>query len=277
MSILNAILLGIVQGLTEFLPVSSSAHLSIIDNLFNMSTQVNGHLFFNVLLHFATMFSVFIVYWREIVAMVEELLAVFGAGPIAAQPRESFPSARMFLMLVMATLPLLLILPFKSRFDTLNNQNIFIGLALVLTGCVLYVADRMPKGRKSERTMSVLDAIIIGLCQCVAAIPGFSRTAVTVTAGIATGLRRDSAIKFTYLLSIPAVFGANVLLLSDAIKSGVNWSDMPAYLVGMAAALVTGVGAIYLFRYLCKDGKFGGFAYYCWVMGVLSIILTMIF
>lgn len=209
--------------------------------------------------------------------MVEELLAVFGTGPIAGQPRESFPAARMFLMLVMATLPLLLILPFKSRFDTLIYRRIFIGVALILTGCVLYVADKMPKGIKTGRTMSVLDAIIIGLCQCTAAIPGFSRTAVTAAAGIAAGLRRDFAIKFTYILSIPAVFGANVLALSNALKSGVNWSDMPAYLVGMAAALVAGVGAMSLFRYLSKDGKFGGFAYYCWVMGVLYIILTLIF
>ena len=154
---------------------------------------------------------------------------------------------------------------------------LFIGIALVLTGCMLYVSDKMTPGKKTERNMTVLDALIIGLCQCVAVVPGLSRSGTTITAGIATGLRRDFAVKFSFLMSLPAVLGANILSIVDAVQEGIEWSNVPAYLVGMAVALVAGIASINLLRYISSKGKFGGFAYYCWVIGVLSIILTMIF
>ena len=135
----------------------------------------------------------------------------------------------------------------------------------------------MKAGKKTERSMTILDAIIIGLCQCVATIPGLSRSGTTITAGIATGLRRDFAVKFSFLMSIPAVLGANILSLVDAFREGINWTSVPAYLVGMVVAMLSGIAAINLLRYISNKGKFGGFAYYCWVMGVLSIILYMIF
>ena len=126
-------------------------------------------------------------------------------------------------------------------------------------------------------TLLILDAVLIGLCQCVATVPGLSRSGTTITAGLATGLRRDYAVEFSFLMSIPAVLGANILELADAIKAGIDWSCVPAYLVGTAVAMVAGIGAISLLRYIADKGRFGGFAYYCWVVGVLSIILTMIF
>ena len=125
--------------------------------------------------------------------------------------------------------------------------------------------------------MRIRDALIIGLCQCVAVIPGLSRSGTTITAGIATGLRRDFAVKFSFLMSLPAVLGANILGIADAVREGVDLSYMPAYLVGMAVAMVSGIVAISLLRYIAQKSKFGGFAYYCWVVGVLTIILTMIF
>ena len=180
-------------------------------------------------------------------------------------------------MIVMATLPLFLILPIKDMLETLYYHNIFIGIALVLTGCMLYVSDKMTPDKKTERNMTVLDALIIGLCQCVAVVPGLSRSGTTITAGIATGLRRDFAVKFSFLMSLPAVLGANILSIVDAVQEGIEWSNVPAYLVGMAVALVAGIASVNLLRYISSKGKFGGFAYYCWVIGVLSIILTMIF
>ena len=125
--------------------------------------------------------------------------------------------------------------------------------------------------------MTILDAIIVGLCQCVAKIPGLSRSGTTITAVIATGFKRDFAVKFSFLMSLPAVLGANILSIADAVKEGVVLSNVPAYLIGMAVALVTGIASIYIIKFILGKGKFGGFAYYCWVMGVLSIILTMIF
>ncbi len=277
MTIWNAVILGLVQGLAEFLPISSSGHLSILNNLFGLSTAEGGHMFFDVLLHLGTLASICIVYWQDIVEMFFEVLGFINIGPMAGQRRERYPAARLFFMIVIATLPLLLILPINDMLETLYYNNIFIGVALVLTGCMLYVSDKMTQGKKTGGSMTVLDALIIGLCQCVATVPGLSRSGTTITAGIATGLRRDFAVKFSFLMSLPAVLGANILSLADAFSSGIEWAYMPAYLVGTAVAMVSGIAAISLLKYIAKKGKFGGFAYYCWVVGVLSIILTMIF
>lgn len=275
MTIWNAVLLGLVQGIAEFLPISSSGHLSIVNNLFKMSND--GHLFFDVLLHLGTLISILIVYWQDIKQMYYEVISFANLGPLAGQPREHYPAARMFLMIVMATLPLFLILPVNDLIEGLYYKNVFIGVAMILTGCMLYVSDRMKPGNKCERNMTILDALIIGLCQCVATIPGLSRSGTTITAGIATGLRRDYAVKFSFLMSLPAILGANILSLVDAFQEKIDWSSVPAYLVGMAVAMLSGIAAINLLKYISAKGKFGGFAYYCWVMGVLAIILSMIF
>lgn len=277
MSVWNAIILGLVQGITEFLPVSSSGHLSILNNLFDLTSTDDGHLLFDVLLHLGTLAAVFVCYWQDIVRMFYEVLGLINVGPLAGQRRRHYPGARMFIMIVLATLPLVLILPVHKMIETLYYRNVFIGVALVLTGCMLFVADRMKPGTKTAGGMTVSDALIIGLCQCVATIPGLSRSGTTITAGIATGLEREFAVKFSFLLSIPAVLGANILTLVDAFRQGVELANVPAYLVGMVAAMLSGIGAISLVRRIASNGKFGGFAYYCWVMGVLSIILTMIF
>lgn len=277
MSIWTAALLGLVQGIAEFLPISSSGHLSIINNLFNLSEIQNGHLLFDVLLHLATLISILVVYWQDIVLMVYELLGFVNLGPMAGQRQARYPSARMFLMIVIATLPLFLILPIRKQLELLYYRNIFIGVAIILTGCMLYVSDKMIPGKKTERSMTISDALIIGLCQCVATIPGLSRSGTTITAGIATGLRRDYAVKFSFLLSIPAVLGANILSIADAVKAGIDWASVPAYLIGMVVALLSGIISIHFLRYISAKGRFGGFAYYCWVVGVLAIIMSIIF
>ena len=277
MSVLNAIILGIIQGIAEFLPISSSGHLSILNNLFHMTTAEEGHMFFDVLLHLGTLFSVCVVYWQDIVDMFWEVLAFVNVGPLAGEKRAHYPAARLFMMIVLGTLPLFLILPINDMLEGLYYKSVFIGVMLVLTGCILYVADKMLSGKKTEKNMGMLDAIIIGICQAVSTIPGLSRSGTTITAGLATGLKRDFAVKFSFLLSIPAVLGANILNFAKAIRDGVDWSCVPAYLVGTVAAILTGIGSISLLKRIASKGKFGGFAYYCWVVGVLSIILTVIF
>ena len=277
MSVLNAIILGLIQGVAEFLPISSSGHLSILNNLFKMTTLEDGHLFFDVLLHLGTLFSVCVVYWQDIVEMVYEVLGFVNIGPLSGERRAHYPAARLFLMIVVGTLPLFLILPINDMMEGLYYKSIFIGVMLVLTGCILYISDKMAQGRKTEKNMGLLDAVIIGLCQAVATIPGLSRSGTTITAGLATGLRRDFAVKYSFLLSLPAVLGANILAFAKAIKNGVDWSCLPAYLVGTAVAILAGIASISLLKRIADKGKFGGFAYYCWVVGVLSIILTVIF
>lgn len=277
MSFWNAILLGFIQGVSEFLPISSSGHLSILNNLFGMSTAENGHMFFDVLLHLGTLISIAVVFWKDIVAMFYEVFGFLGVGPAAGERKRRYPAARLFLMILLSTLPLALILPIKDELETLYYHSIFIGAALILTGCMLYVSDKMVPGKKSETSMTVFDALIIGLCQCAAVIPGLSRSGTTITAGIATGLKREFAVKFAFLMSIPAVLGANLLSLFDALEEGIDWTLMPAYLAGTLVAAVSGIASIRLLRLISRKGRFGGFAYYCWVMGVLTIILTMIF
>lgn len=277
MSLLNAMILGLIQGIAEFLPISSSGHLSILNNLFSMTTTEDGHMFFDVLLHLGTLFSVCVVYWQDIVDMFYEVLGFLHVGPLANEHRQHYPAARLFLMIVLGTLPLFLILPINDMMEGLYYKSVFIGIMLVLTGCILYIADKMQQGRKTEKNMGMLDAIIIGLCQAVATIPGLSRSGTTITAGLATGLRRDFAVKYSFLLSLPAVLGANILAFAKAIKNGIDWSCLPAYLVGTVVAILSGIASISLLKRIASKGKFGGFAYYCWVIGVLSIILTVIF
>ena len=277
MSLLNAMILGLIQGIAEFLPISSSGHLSILNNLFHMTTTENGHMVFDVLLHLGTLFSVCVVYWQDIVQMFYEVLGFLHAGPLAGERRAHYPAARLFLMIVLGTLPLFLILPINDMMEGLYYKSVFIGVMLVLTGCILYISDKMQQGKKTEKNMSMLDAIIIGLCQAAATIPGLSRSGTTITAGLATGLRRDFAVKYSFLLSLPAVLGANILAFAKAIRTGVDWSCLPAYLVGTVVAILSGIASISLLKHIAAKGKFGGFAYYCWVVGVLSIILTIIF
>lgn len=277
MTLLNAIILGLVQGVAEFLPISSSGHLSILNNLFKMTTTEDGHLFFDVLLHLGTLFSVCVVYWQDIVEMFYEVLGFVNIGPMAGERKAHYPAARLFVLIVIGTLPLFLILPINDMMEGLYYKSVFIGVMLILTGCILYIADKMQPGKKTERNMGLLDAVIIGLCQAVATIPGLSRSGTTITAGLSTGLRRDFAVKYSFLLSLPAVLGANILAFVKAAKSGIDWSCLPAYLVGTVVAILTGIGSISLLKRIADKGKFGGFAYYCWVIGALSIILTMIF
>ena len=277
MTVWNAVLLGLVQGIAEFLPISGSGLLAIVNNLFKLSSLSDGHALFQALLHVAAIVSVCIVYWPEISAMVREVLSFANLGPLAGYEQAHYPAARCFCMILLGTLPLFLALPMNARIETLNDRNILIGVMLILTGCLLYVSDRMLPGNKNNKSMTVFDALIIGLCQSVATIPGLSRSAVTITAGIATGLRRDFAVTFSFLLSVPAVFGAAILSFADAFREGIDWQSVPAYLVGTAAAMLSGVICIHLLRYISKKRKFGGFSYYCWVVGVLSIILHLIF
>lgn len=279
MTIGEAIILGLVQGIAEFLPISSSGHLAILQNLFNMSDIEGGHMLFDVLLHFGTLIAICFMYWNDIKAMVVEVLALLsGRKAVTADGRpKQFTAARMFFLIVAATLPLVLILPINDYIGELSQSTVFVGIALILTGFMLLVSDKMTAGTKTEKNMRFSDALIIGLCQCVATLPGLSRSGTTITAGIATGQNRSYAVKFSLLMSIPAVLGATLLELIKAIKTGIDASLIPAYLFGMVAAMVSGVLAIGLLKMIAKSKRFGGFAYYCWIVGALTIILSMIF
>lgn len=278
MSILDAIILGIVQGVAEFLPISSSGHLAILHNLFNMSDLGSNHMFFDVLLHFGTLIAICFMYWSDIKAMFTQTIDMLSGRTVDENgQRRRFPEARLFMLIIVATLPLVLVLPVHKYIEALSNSTVYVGIALILTGCMLLVSDKMAKGSKTEKNMLFTDALIVGLCQCVATLPGLSRSGTTITAGIATGHDRSYAVKFSLLMSIPAVLGATLLELVDAFKAGIDVSLIPAYLFGMIAAMVSGVLSIGLLKMIARKTRFGGFSYYCWVVGVLTIILSLIF
>ncbi len=277
MSVWNAIVLGIVQGIAEFLPISSSGHLSILQNLFHLQSAENGHMFFDVLLHLATLVSVCIAYRREVADIVMEIVSWFKRDlPQSRRPSDPLATRRLIFMIVIGTLPLFVVVFFNDLIEPLYYSTIFIGIALILTGCMLYVSDRMVPGRKTEKSMRVRDALIIGVCQAVAVIPGLSRSGTTITAGLSVGMNRERAVRFSFLLSIPAILGANLIALIKALKEGIDASLLPAYLLGMVVAGVVGYFSIELLRRIARKGRFGGFAYYCWAVGLLAILLTVI-
>lgn len=278
MSVLSSIFLGLVQGVAEFLPISSSGHLSLFQNFFGL-VSAEGSLFFDVLLHLGTLIAVFVYYWKDIVALVKEffhLIACVFSREKRRQMKRLPPNGRLILMIIVATLPLFVILPIKDKVEGLYGNTIFVGCALAVTGCILFFSDRMARGKKGPKSATMLDALLVGVGQAVAVVPGLSRSGTTISAGMMRGFHRRFAVRFSFLLSIPAVLGANILSLKDAISAGVDWGQVPVYLVGVLTAAVSGYLCIGLLRRIANKGKFGAFAYYCWAMGLLTIVMQLI-
>lgn len=279
MSIWNAILFGFVQGVTEFLPVSSSAHLSVLSNLFGISSSGFNINAFSVFVHLGTIISVIILYYSDLGEILFQTLEfVSGAQPgIGKRMGPQFPAVRLLVMIFFAFIPVFLVLPFNRYLDDLNKNAVFIGVMLLLSGAILEVADHMQEGNKNENNLTILDAIIVGLAQFVASIPGISRTGTVLTAGLAVGMKKEFAVKFTLILSVPVMVCAEILRLIQAMKFPFSVSDIPACLCGTAAAILAGVFSISVLKGIVKNSKFHSIAYYCFIAGILSIILTMIF
>ena len=185
-------------------------------------------------------------------------------------------SRRMILFIILGTLPLFLVLPVKDRVEGLYSNAIFIGCAFLITGLLLFLSDRLNHGNKDIKSASILDVLIVGVGQALATVPGISRSGTTISAGLSRGFGREFAVKFSFLLSIPAVLGANILSLIDAIQEGIDWSLMPMYLAGVAVAAISGYLAIRLLKYISQKGSFGGFCYYCWGIGLVTLILSLV-
>ena len=274
MSLLNALLLGIIQGVAEFLPISSSGHLSIAQNLLGLGVEGTDDVFFDVLLHLGTLAAVFVACWSDIKEMVLEFFRTIGDIRRGGMPKTIPPARRLILLIIIGTLPLFLVLPIQDVVEGLYSNTYFIGGALLVTGCLLFACDRIRKGRKNEGSTTVGDVLIIGVGQAIATCPGISRSGMTISVGCFCGLERRFAVRFAFLLSIPAVLGANILHITDVVSEGVDPALIPAYLVGVAAAAVSGCLSIRLVRMVADKGRFGAFSYYCWAVGILTLVLT---
>lgn len=279
MNMLNAIILGLVQGIAEFLPISSSGHLSLFENLLGIGglAAMEENTLFNILLHLATLVAVIIAYWTDVRDMVVEFFRWIGGKKRekASGVKPNIPMRRQLLMVIIATLPLVLVLPIHDKVEMLGAYPWVIGIMLILTGFMLFISDRMPRGTKNEKTMTVTDALVVGLCQAVATIPGLSRSGTTITAGMSRKMERPYAVKFSFLISLLSVTGAVCLKVLDVIKDGADWAMFPTYLVGMVIAGVVGYACIKLLQKIVSKGKFGGFSWYCWIVGALAILLDL--
>ena len=272
-----AIVLGLVQGVAEFLPISSSGHLSLLQHFFGLE-EIDA--LYNILLHFATLIAVFVVYWRDVADMVVEFFRMIGSLFIREEGRTrgNPPEARrMVLLLVLGTLPLFLVLPFDDAVEGLGTNPVFVSAMLLVTGCILFLSDRYGGGRKTGRTATVKDVLLVGVAQGAATIPGLSRSGTTISAGMALGFERNFAVRFSFLLSLPAVLGATLLKVVKAAQAGeFDMELLPMYLTGMVVAGVVGYFSISLVKLLASKGKFGMFAYYCWIAGVVSLAASFL-
>ena len=270
LSLLSSILLGLIQGLAEFLPISSSGHLAIAEHFLGQAGVPATPDFFDVLLHLGTLVAVFAAYWQDIRDMIVELIDGVRDLVRGTTPNPIPPARRMILLIIVGTLPLFVVLPVKDLVEGLSGNIYFVAGALIVTGFLLFASDRVKKGRKTERSAKLLDVLLVGIAQAIATCPGIS-------AGCFVGFDRKFAVRFSFLLSIPAVLGANILTLKDAIQeNSIIVSDIPVYLVGVAVAAVVGYICIRLLKMIADKGKFGWFAYYCWAVGLIVLALTLV-
>lgn len=275
MTLFSSILLGLIQGVTEFLPISSSGHLAIAEQLLG-ATGLETPEFFDVLLHLGTLLAVFVAYWGDIREMILELFRGTADLIHHTTPTPPPPARRMILLIILGTLPLFAVLPIRRKVEALGNNLYFVAAALLVTGVLLYISDRVTKGRKSERSASVRDVLLVGVGQAIATCPGISRSGTTITVGCLVGFDRRFAVRYSFLMSIPAILGANLLTLIDVIQDkSIIWEEAPIYLVGVIVAAVSGYACICLLKFIAEKGKFGFFAYYCWIVGGVTLVAKL--
>ena len=253
MTVLHALVLGIVQGLGEFLPISSSAHLVLIPWLFGWE---DPGLTFDVALHMGTLFAVVLYFWKDWVRLVT-----------AALRRQASDDKRIFWYLVIATIPGALFgLALEKKAETTFRAPLLIGIMMIVMGSILYLADKRRQSRKMN-TMTLADAIWIGLSQALAIIPGVSRSGSTMTTARFLNLTREDAARFSFLMSTPIILGAGVMKLRHLTMASI---DLP-FSVGVISAFVVGILSIsFLLRYL-KTSNFGLFVGYRFIIGVIVI------
>lgn len=287
MSLLEAIFLGIIQGLAEFLPISSSGHLAIFQKVFGLE---QAGISFDIFLHLGTLIAVFAVYWKDIIQLIVNGLGLLidatyncvqyiigkKRGEAAQYRKVISTSYRKFaLLVIISTIPTGVIgIIGKDLVSSASDTLIIPGICLLLTAVLLLIADNVPDGTKTPKKTTTKDAIFIGICQGIATLPGLSRSGTTITAGLLCGLRRDFVVKYSFLMSIPAILGAVVLEIPDMGKDLAQTGVM-CYIAGIVASAVVGYACIKTMLVVVKNKNFKYFSIYCTVVGVVAIIAYM--
>lgn len=286
MSLLQAIIMGIIQGVAEFLPISSSGHLSIFKHILNI--EIETGLLFDVLLHLGTLIAIFIVYWKDIKELIVEGFKIIGrllknvfifVRKLGKNEKYNYvkvvttPYERFVMMIIVSTIPTgIMGILFKDVIEYSSETLLIPGIFLLLTGVLLTVADRVEVGNKNESTASYKDAGIIGLAQGIATMPGLSRSGTTITACLINGFDKTFAVKYSFIMSIPAVLGAVILEIKDFNTISVTATELSYYLIGTLVSAVVGYICIKTMLVIVRGKKFKYFSYYCFLVGIIAII-----
>lgn len=274
-----SILFGFVQGLTEFLPVSATGHLSVLKNILGSNIREPDFLLMKVFLSLGTLIAIFMVYGRDIKNVISGLVdAAVKTDDMGYRERNGrlTSGARMGVLLIVGALPLILALFLYRTVESLYSNTYFIAFALMVSGAILLVLEKFETGRKNGLNMRISDAGIIGLAQAASMLPGLSRSGATVAAGLACGLKKDFAVKFSVLLSVPAVIGSMAMNFVDAILDGAKLSFVPSYLLGTVFAAAAGYIGLLFLRYIIIKSKTRFVSYYCFVVGLVTLIISFI-
>ncbi|WP_294985091.1 undecaprenyl-diphosphate phosphatase [uncultured Fenollaria sp.] len=275
MTLLKAIILAIVQGITEFLPISSSGHLAILQILFNVK---EGNVFFSQVLHFGTLLSILLVYHKQVINMIVEFFKMLGSL-IKREKIELNHYQKLALYIILATIPTVIIALFIEKYlDQLYMSSLIIGLCFIITAFMIYFIDINIHGKNTMRITDdgVPKVLAIGAVQGVAALPGISRSGSTIFISHILGINKKDAVDFSFLLAIPAMLGGFILGLKDIFKEGSQVSFDINAIVGLIVSFITGVLAIRLIKVLIKKKKFHVFSYYLVILGIICIVLNFI-
>ena len=287
MSLLQSIFMGLIQGLTEFLPVSSSGHLALFKALFHVQTDTG--IMFDVLLHLGTLVAVFAVYYKDIwelicegVSIVIDFLANVGIaiGNLFSSSKKKYlkmfytPYLRFVMLIIVSTIPTGIMGVLGQNLIEAASATVLVpGICLIITSILLFISDRVKTGKKTEENASYGNALVIGVCQGFATLPGLSRSGTTITACLLSGFDRTFAVKYSFIMSIPAVLGAAVLELKDLSLTTTASSEIVNYVVGMVVAAVVGYICIKTMLLVVRKKKFTIFSVYCMIVGVIAVIV----
>lgn len=275
MDIIQAIIVGIVQGLTEFLPVSSSAHLIFTKELLGINQP---GIAFDVLLHLGTLIAVVGYFFKDIVEMTKaffsSLLDIF-----RGKFRENFKNdsyKKLAWMVIIGTIPAGIIgLLFDNEIEAIFQSITIPAFFLLITGILIYVSQRLNVKNRDIKSSGIKDSIIIGIGQSLAIIPGLSRSGTTISSGLLIGLDKEFAAKFSFILAVPAIIGANITQIS-AITAGLDF-NLLSYLLGFLAAIISGYLSINILLKLIREKSLDIFAFYCWIVGATILLYSFFF
>lgn len=284
MSVIKAIILGIVQGVTEFLPISSSGHLSLFQHFLNVGGE--GSLLFSVLLHLGTLIAVFIVFHKTILELIIEFFSLIKdifTGKFKFKQLKG--KKKMLVMFVFSCVPLLfLLIPVgggEKLMDVLGGLSeddsiLAEGICFVITGILLLASTYVSKKKELTRSVNTLDAFAIGIAQAFAAgFPGISRSGSTISTGMICGVSKQYMVEYSFILGIPAILVANIVEFKDAVQADAEIEILPT-IIGVAVAAAVGVACIKLLQWILKKDMWKYFGIYCLIIGTITIILSIL-